>query len=65
MESQKIVNVLNALDNEFSKFATRKWYIINDQNNGHMAEEMKRIQLLSLKQRLLSQIVVITMLLRL
>ena len=34
MESQKIVNLLNDSDNESSNFATRKWYIINDQNNG-------------------------------
>ena len=34
METQKIVNLLNESDNEFSKFATRKWYNINDQNNG-------------------------------
>ena len=34
METQKIVNLLNGSDNESSKFATRKWYIINDQNNG-------------------------------
>ena len=34
MESRKIVNLLNASNNESSKFATRKWYIINDQNNG-------------------------------
>ena len=34
METQKIVNLLNNTDNEFSKFGTRKWYIINDQNNG-------------------------------
>ena len=34
METQKIVNLLNDSDNESSKFATRKWYIINDQNNG-------------------------------
>ena len=33
METQKIVNLLNDSDNESSKFATRKWYIINDQNN--------------------------------
>ena len=33
METQKIVNLLNDTDNEFSKFATRKWYVINDQNN--------------------------------
>ena len=34
METQKIVNLLSDLDNESSRFATRKWYIINDQNNG-------------------------------
>ena len=34
METQKILNLLNDSDNEFSKLATRKWYIINDQNNG-------------------------------
>ena len=33
METQKIVNLLNDSDNGSSKFATRKWYIINDQNN--------------------------------
>ena len=34
MEIQHIINLLNRSDNESSKFATRKWYIINDQNNG-------------------------------
>ena len=34
METQKIVNLLNGSDNESSRFATRKLYIINDQNNG-------------------------------
>ena len=34
METQKILNLLNNSNNEYSKFATRKWYIINDQNNG-------------------------------
>ena len=34
MEPQKIVNLLSDSDDESSKFATRKWYIINDQNNG-------------------------------
>ena len=34
METQKIVNLLNDFDNESSKFATRKLYVINDQNNG-------------------------------
>ena len=34
METQKISNLLNESDNESSKFATGKWYIINDHNNG-------------------------------
>ena len=34
MKTQKIVDLLNNFDNEYSKFVTRKWYIINDQNNG-------------------------------
>ena len=38
METQKIVNLLNDADNESSKFATRKWYVINDQNNGEYGE---------------------------
>ena len=33
METHKIVNLLADADNEFSKFETRKWYAINDQNN--------------------------------
>ena len=35
METQKIVNLLNDFGNESSKFATRKWYIINDHENGN------------------------------
>ena len=38
METQKIVNLLNDSNNESSKFATRKWYIINDQNNTEYGE---------------------------
>ena len=34
METQKTVNLLNDSNKEFSKFATRKWCITNDQNNG-------------------------------
>ena len=37
-EIQKIVNLLNDSNNESSKFATRKWYIVNNQNNGQYAE---------------------------
>ena len=34
MKTQMITNLLNDSDNESSRFATTKWYIINDQNNG-------------------------------
>ena len=34
METQKIAHLLNDSNNKSSNFATRKWYIINDQNNG-------------------------------
>ena len=34
METQKIVNLLHDSENKSSKFATRKWNIINDQNSG-------------------------------
>ena len=33
MENQKIINLLNKDDNDFKHFATKKWYIINDENN--------------------------------
>ena len=33
METLKIVNLQGDADNEPSTFATRKWYVINDQNN--------------------------------
>ena len=38
METQKIVNLFGDADNESSKFATRKWYVINDQNNTDYGE---------------------------
>ena len=60
METQKIANLLYDSDNESSKSATRKWYIIDDQTMDNMAENMKMIQPLNLKQKSLNQIVMIT-----
>ena len=37
MESQKIINLLDSNDNESQKFATKRRYIINDQNTGNNA----------------------------
>ena len=34
MEAQKIINLLQESDDDELKFQTRKWYIINDPNNG-------------------------------
>ena len=38
METQKIVNVLGDADNESSQFATKRWYVVNDQNNKDSGE---------------------------
>ena len=63
METQKIVNLLDASDNESSKFATRKWYIINDQHNGHYGEGDENSTTIKLKQKSLNQVFVITQML--
>ena len=33
MENQKIINLLDKDDTDSTNFATKKWYIINDENN--------------------------------
>ena len=33
MENQKIINLLDKIDTDSQHFATKKWYIINDENN--------------------------------
>ena len=39
METQKIVNLLNSTNNENSKFATKKWYIIGSESKGNYSHE--------------------------
>ena len=39
MENQKIVNLLNDIDDENSKFATKKWYVINDGSEGNYSPD--------------------------
>ena len=41
METQKIINLLNGSDNENSKFATKKWYIIDNESKGNYSHEIK------------------------
>ena len=38
METQKIVNLLNSSENEYSKFATKKWYAIDSETSGAYSE---------------------------
>ena len=35
METQKIVNLLNNSDDEYSKFATKKWYVSDSESKGN------------------------------
>ena len=39
METQKIVNLLNDSNNENSKFATKKWYVIDSESKGNYSDE--------------------------
>ena len=35
MENQKVINLLDKLDTDSKHFATKKWYVINDENNNY------------------------------
>ena len=39
METQKIVNFLNDIDNKNAKFATKKWYVIDSESKGNYSHE--------------------------
>ena len=39
MKTQKIINLLNVSDNENSKFATKKWYIIDNKSKGNYSHK--------------------------
>ena len=54
MKTKKIVTLLNDTDNKSSKFERRKWYVINDQITQNIVKEMKTIQTLNLKKKLLN-----------
>ena len=34
METQKIVNLLNSSEKEYSKFSIKKWYVIDSETKG-------------------------------
>ena len=46
METQKIVNLVNDTDNENSKFATKKWNIIDNKSKGNYSPD-NRIKFLT------------------
>ena len=39
METQKIVNLLNGTDNQNSKFARKKWYVIDSEARANYAPD--------------------------
>ena len=39
METQKIINLLNNTENEYSRFATKKWYITDSESKGNYSHE--------------------------
>ena len=39
METQKIVNLLNSSENEYSKFATKNWYTVDSKKSGAYSED--------------------------
>ena len=39
METKKIVNLLNGSDNENSRFATKKWYVIDSESKDNYSHE--------------------------
>ena len=39
METQKIINLLDNTENEYSTFATKKWYIINSESKGSYSHQ--------------------------
>ena len=41
MGTQKIVNLLNGSDKDNSRFATKKWYIIDSESNYSQNDEIK------------------------
>ena len=39
MKTQNILNLMNRSENEFSKFATRKWHVIDSESRGNYSPE--------------------------
>ena len=56
MENQKIINLLDKIDTDSKHFATKKCYIINDENNTNYGINKDTINKVPIIQILLSTI---------
>ena len=54
METQKIINLLNDSSNEESKFATKKWYVIDSQTTKgkYKQDDTNKFEAKTIKSRL-------------
>ena len=52
MESQKVIKLLDQKDEDDPKLQTKKWYIIDDRNNGQYGEGNENDPQLRLIQKL-------------
>ena len=52
METQKIINLLNNTKNQYSKFGTKKWYIIYKESKGNYSHENPKFLTNSLESSL-------------
>ena len=48
MENQKIINLLDKIDTDSKHFATKKWYIINDENNTNYGVNKVLVQIIQI-----------------
>ena len=39
METQKIANLLNSSENDYAKFATKKWYVLGSETKGNYSHK--------------------------
>ena len=59
METLKIVSLLCCTLNESSRFATRKWYVINDRNNTDYGEGNEDDTTVKFETKVINQVFVI------
>ena len=52
METQKIINLLNDTDNENSKFATKKWHVVDTESKCNYSHENRKFLTSSLESNL-------------